>query len=151
MGSRSAFIVPLRAGNRARRDPKEEREASRGESHRRETREGTMNPSNLFTKRRWIAELTRRNERPSISEWRWAMIDSYDLRHRQRNSPAKNRMREIRTSGSVRGAGGTILTYSALSHRVRPLAGPMVNSAETHRPPLRVAPLRMGFARAQPI
>jgi hypothetical protein len=114
MGSRSAFIVPLRAGNRARRDPKEEREASRGESHWRETREGTMNPSNLFTKRRWIAELTRRYESPSISECRWAMIGSYDhLRYRQRNSPAKNRMREICTSGSVRGEGGNILTYSA--------------------------------------
>src|SRR5229473_8357913 len=59
VGSRSAFIVPLRAGNRARRDPKEGREASRGENHRRETREGTMNPANLSTKRRWIAELAR--------------------------------------------------------------------------------------------
>src|ERR1700688_4637840 len=59
MGSRSAFIVPLREGNRARRDPKEGREASRGENHRRETREGTMNPANLSTKRRWIAELAR--------------------------------------------------------------------------------------------
>src|SRR6202049_2825737 len=59
MGSRSAFIVPVRAGNRARRDPKEGREASRGENHRRETREGTLNPANLSTKRRWIAELAR--------------------------------------------------------------------------------------------
>ena len=59
MGSRSAFIVPLREGNRARRDPKEGREASRGENHRRETREGTLNPANLSTKRRWIAELAR--------------------------------------------------------------------------------------------
>src|SRR5713226_2137495 len=59
VGRRSAFIVPLRAGNRARRDPKEGREAPRGENHRRETREGTMNPANLSTKRRWIAELAR--------------------------------------------------------------------------------------------
>jgi len=36
-------------------------------------------------------------------------------------------MRETCTSGSVRGEGGNILTYSALSHRVRPLAGPIVN------------------------
>ena len=33
MGSRSAFIVLARAGNHARWDPKEGREASRGESH----------------------------------------------------------------------------------------------------------------------
>src|SRR6266478_9705563 len=45
VGSRSAFIVPRRAGNWARQDPKEGREASRGESHWRETREGTMNPA----------------------------------------------------------------------------------------------------------
>src|ERR1700726_967213 len=40
VGSRSAFIVPMRAGNRARRDPKEGREAPRGENRWRETREG---------------------------------------------------------------------------------------------------------------
>src|SRR3984893_12778863 len=66
VGSRSAFIVPLRAGNRARRDPKEEREAPRGENHWREKREGTMNPANLSTKRQWIAGLARRS---SLSEW----------------------------------------------------------------------------------
>src|SRR6266581_5249720 len=60
MGSRSAFIVPLRAGNRARRDPPEGREAPREESHWRETREGAMDPANLSTKRQWIAELARR-------------------------------------------------------------------------------------------
>src|SRR5579863_5980758 len=31
----------------------------------------------------------------------------------EQNSPAKNRMREICTSGTVRGEGGNILTYSA--------------------------------------
>ena len=46
------------------------------------------------------------------------MIASYDhLRHRPRNSPAKNRMREIRTSGSVGGEGGNILTYPAINAR----------------------------------
>jgi len=60
VGSRSAFIVPLRAGNRARRDPKEEREAPRGETHWRETRKGTMNPHSVYTKRQWIAALARR-------------------------------------------------------------------------------------------
>jgi RNA-directed DNA polymerase len=38
----------------------EGREASRGEDHWRETREGAMNPANLSTKRQWIAELARR-------------------------------------------------------------------------------------------
>src|ERR1700730_8411543 len=33
--------------------------------------------------------------------------------HRQRNSSARNRKRETCTSGSVRGEGGNILTYSA--------------------------------------
>src|ERR1700694_835442 len=60
MGSRSAFIVPLTAGNRARRDPNEGREASRGENQWRDTREGTMDPANLLTKRHWIVELARR-------------------------------------------------------------------------------------------
>ena len=36
------------------------------------------------------------------------------IRSRERSSLVKNRMREIRTSGSVRGEGGNILTYSAV-------------------------------------
>src|SRR4051794_11585717 len=36
------------------------------------------------------------------------------IRRRERTSLVKNRMREICTSGSVRGEGGNILTYSAL-------------------------------------
>src|SRR5208337_2741975 len=36
------------------------------------------------------------------------------LRHRERNSLVKNRMRETCTSGSVRGGDGNIPTYSAL-------------------------------------
>src|SRR5437879_7339749 len=82
MGSRSAFIVPLRAGNRARRDPPEGREAPREESHWRETREGTLDPANLSTKRQWIAELARR--KPVLfslhnvidREWMW---EAYEL------------------------------------------------------------------------
>jgi hypothetical protein len=43
------------------------------------------------------------------------MIDSYDHpHHSQRSSPAKNRMREICTSGSVGGEGGNILAYPAM-------------------------------------
>src|SRR5258707_550777 len=60
MGSRSAFIVPLTAGNRARRDPNEGRGASRGENQWQDTWEGTMDPANLLTKRHWIVELARR-------------------------------------------------------------------------------------------
>src|SRR5437773_4911247 len=37
------------------------------------------------------------------------------IRSRERTSLVKNRMREICTSGSVRGEGGNILTYSAAS------------------------------------
>src|SRR3974377_1001381 len=36
------------------------------------------------------------------------------LRRRERTSLVKNRMREICTSGSVRGGGGNVPTYSAL-------------------------------------
>src|SRR5208337_4064622 len=36
------------------------------------------------------------------------------LRHRERNSLVKNRMRETCTSGSVRGGDGNIPTYSAM-------------------------------------
>src|SRR5437764_6147197 len=36
------------------------------------------------------------------------------IRSRERTSLVKNRMREICTSGSVRGEGGNILTYSAV-------------------------------------
>src|SRR6516164_2216517 len=36
------------------------------------------------------------------------------IRRRERTSLVKNRMREICTSGSARGEGGNILTYSAL-------------------------------------
>src|SRR3984893_15523751 len=60
MGSRSAFIVPLTAGNRARRDPNDAREAPLGENQWRDTREATMDPANLLTKRHWIVELARR-------------------------------------------------------------------------------------------
>src|SRR3974390_2476812 len=60
MGSRSALIVLRRAGNCARRDPREGRGGSRGENQWRDTREGTMDPANLLTKRHWIVELARR-------------------------------------------------------------------------------------------
>src|ERR1700687_1251217 len=60
MGSRSAFIGPLTAGNRARRDPNEGREASRGEHQWRGQPGGRMHPANLLTKRHWIVELARR-------------------------------------------------------------------------------------------
>src|SRR5215467_11175272 len=41
--------------------------------------------------------------------------DRPSLHRRERSSPVKNRKREICTSGSVRGEGGNILTYSASS------------------------------------
>src|SRR5215467_15578244 len=117
MGSRSAFIVPMTAGNRGSPGP----ERGKGGVAWREPLAGhtgrDMNPANLSTKRQWIAELARRHGAPrSVSADGRRMIDSYDqLRHRQRNSPAKNRMREICTSGTVGGEGGNILAYPAIS------------------------------------
>ena len=56
-GSRSAFIVPMRTGNRARRDPAEGREASRIENRWPDTWEGALDPTNLSTNRQRIANL----------------------------------------------------------------------------------------------
>ena len=47
--------------------------------------------------------------------------DCSRLRRRGRTSLVKNRMREIRTSGSVWGGGGNVPTYSAFSKRDQPL------------------------------
>src|SRR3954467_8321243 len=49
----------MKTGNRARRDPAEEREASRGENRWPETWEGALNPTNLSTNRQRIANLAR--------------------------------------------------------------------------------------------
>src|SRR5258707_11141387 len=49
----------MTSGNCTWRDPIEGREAPRMESHWRETREGTLNPTTVSTKRKWIAELAR--------------------------------------------------------------------------------------------
>src|SRR6266568_966349 len=45
--------------------------------------------------------------------------DHSQIRRRERTSCVKNRMREFRTSGSVRGGDGDIPTYSAESERDR--------------------------------
>src|SRR4051812_43069016 len=65
VGSRSAFIVPATAGNRAHRDPPEGREASGAENRCRDTREGTLSPANLSTNRQRIANLAR--SRPGVA------------------------------------------------------------------------------------
>src|SRR3954454_20926098 len=65
VGSRSAFIVPATAGNRAPRDPSEGREAPGAENRRRDTREGTLSPANLSTNRQRIAHLAR--ARPGVA------------------------------------------------------------------------------------
>src|SRR6476646_9149895 len=49
----------MKTGNRARRDPAEGREASRVENRWPDTREGTLNPTNLSTNRQRIASLAR--------------------------------------------------------------------------------------------
>src|SRR5215472_15512933 len=83
-GSRSVFIVPLTAGNRARRDPREGRETSRGENRWSETREGTLDPANLSTNRQRIADLARAKRGTALHslhhvidlEW---MLEAYRL------------------------------------------------------------------------
>src|SRR5208283_1569085 len=101
-GSRSAFIVPLTAGNWARRDPREGRRAPRDESRCQETREETLGSANLSTKRQRIAELARTTAGTSSPPCasRQASHERRPLRQRERNSPVKNRMRESCTSGS---------------------------------------------------
>src|SRR5271157_4736199 len=109
------------ARNWADRDPREGRGAPRDESRCRETREETLGSANLSTKRQRIAELARTragtSSPPCVS--RQASHGWRPLRQRERNSPVKNRMREIRTSGSVRGGDGDIPTYSAFGSAQR--------------------------------
>src|SRR5208337_4063073 len=66
-GSRSAFIVPLTAGNWAHRDPREGRGAPRDENRCRETREETLGSANLSTKRQRISELARTKAGTALS------------------------------------------------------------------------------------
>src|ERR1700757_3486565 len=49
----------MTSGNRARRDPGEGRETPREENRWNETREGTLDPTNLSTNRQRIANLAR--------------------------------------------------------------------------------------------
>lgn len=53
-------MVPATSGNWAHQDPIEGREAPQLENHWRETREGSLDLTNLSTKRQGIAELARR-------------------------------------------------------------------------------------------
>ena len=59
MGSRSALIVPPKAGNRGHRDPLEGSGASPVQSHWRETLEETLSSTNTYTKQQWIAQQAR--------------------------------------------------------------------------------------------
>src|SRR5436190_8112328 len=74
------------------------------------------------------------------------------IRSRERTSLVKNRMREICTSGSVRGEGGNILTYSAfLPHERCEMRGEGLATTEAldlaeERQPAR----RVGLAERRP-
>src|SRR6516225_4682399 len=57
-GSRSTLIVPRKTGNRARRDPAEERRGPRVENRRPDTW-GALDPTSLSTNRQRIANLAR--------------------------------------------------------------------------------------------
>ena len=73
-----------------------------------------MIPANLVHETTWIAKLTKRHECPF--DQRVSVAQGGRLghpRHRQRSSRARNRMREICTSGSVGGEDGNVLAYPA--------------------------------------
>src|SRR5436189_4983186 len=73
------------------------------------------------------------------------------IRSRERTSLVKNRMREICTSGSVRGEGGNILTYSALLLPQRREIGgngrPVAQAVELAEEPQPARRVRVGEPR----
>src|SRR6202163_280209 len=74
---------------------------------------------NLYTKRQRIAKpaRTKRGVAFHLRDFLDRRVrDGVNDNIRERNSSMKNRKREICTSGSVRGEGGNILTYSAAWH-----------------------------------
>ena len=60
-GSRSALIVPSKAGNRGHRDPLEGSGASCSQTHWWETMEETPSSANTYTKQQWIAKQARKH------------------------------------------------------------------------------------------
>src|SRR5277367_606929 len=75
---------------------------------------------NLSTKRQRIAKpaRTKRGVAFHLRDFLDRRVrDGVNDNIRERNSSMKNRKREYCTSGSVRGEGGNILTYSAASQR----------------------------------
>jgi hypothetical protein len=88
---------------------------------------GTLQPESVFTKQRRIAVLVRQT--------RYASADQRDRNTLFGRSPERiyrmrSRMREIRTSGSVRGEGGNPLAYSTCGAR-RGQTQPPGQSCET--------------------
>src|SRR5262245_35732442 len=116
----------MTSGNWTHRDPIEGWGASRGENRWRATRERTLGLTNLSTKRQRIAELARSKSgvafTPTCAPFLTDESRTASVRCCERSSPVKNRKREIRTSGSVRGEDGNILNYSA-SVRINPGKG----------------------------
>src|ERR1700730_12730005 len=123
MGSRSAFVVLLRAGELGSpgprgREGRRRAERTSGGRHGRghEPRE-PVNETTLDSR----TDGGGANASPS-ELLSGDMTDSYGpAPQSQRSSPAKNRMREFRTSGSVRGEGGNILAYSAVARQAEAL------------------------------
>jgi hypothetical protein len=115
MGSRSAFVVPLRAGELSspgpRRREEGRRRAERVIAGKQGKGQAPCQPVNVTT---MDSRAGGRRDRLT-GEWLSGdRTDSYGPPpHIQRSSPAKNRMRECRTSGSVGGEGGNILAYPA--------------------------------------
>src|SRR5262245_3365679 len=68
--------------------------------------------------------------------------DRPSLHRCERNSPVKNRKRETRASGSVRGEDGNVLTYSAHVHKesARNTGSPSAWSGMTNWKPARDRP-----------
>jgi hypothetical protein len=79
---------------------------------------GTQQPESVSTKRRRIATLARSDRfDPAAPRVRKAAVRG---RVPERICQVKTRMREIRTSGSVRGGGGNPLAYSTSGGRDAP-------------------------------
>src|SRR5271154_4701580 len=90
---------------------------------------------NLSTKRQRIAKpaRTKRGVAFHLRDFLDRRVrDGVNDNIRERNSSMKNRKREYCTSGSVRGEGGNILTYSAAGERGGVAAGDARAAARPH-------------------
>src|SRR5258707_3404220 len=128
MGCRSAFVVLLRAGELGSPGPRTREGRRRVEGAIAGKQGKGQAPCHPVTATPMDSRTGGRRDRLTcgVNEWLydrqlWSFASS------QRSSPAKNRMREICTSGSVGGEGGNILAYPADGSITRPETRPRVS------------------------